>query len=118
MQALQLLHGSEQPTLRSGHVPDTLTALGELELLPEPTVHALRKAYLWLRRAEHALQLAEEQQTSRVPRERGAQIALARRMGYDDASGDEARSRFLDDWTSVRTEVRAHFDRLLLQDAE
>ena len=92
--------------------------LGELELLAEPTVHALRKAYLWLRRAEHALQLAEEQQTSRVPRERGAQIALARRMGHDDASGDTARSRLLDDWSAVRTEVRGHFDRLLLRDPE
>lgn len=114
VQAFQLLHGGRKPDLRGGNVLAALDALGALGLLPEATVHALRAAYLWLRRAEHALQLAEEQQTSRVPRDAPAQLALARRMGYTAASREAARNEFLDDWTAVRTEVRSHFDALVL----
>jgi glutamate-ammonia-ligase adenylyltransferase len=94
-----------------------LDVLGQLGLLPEATASALRDAYTWLRRAEHALQLAEEQQTARVPTARAAQTALARRIGYVDAEGDAARARLLDDWTAVRSEVRAHFDALVLSEA-
>jgi glutamine synthetase adenylyltransferase len=67
-----------------------------------------------LRRAEHALQLPEEQQTAKMPRERAAQLALARRMGYADPDAQTAQARLLEDWTAVRTEVRAHFEALVL----
>jgi glutamine synthetase adenylyltransferase len=77
--------------------------------------HALSDAYLWLRRAEHALQLVEERQTARFPRDRGAQVALARRMGYTEPSGARACDRMLDDWTNVRTEVRSRFAALVLE---
>jgi glutamate-ammonia-ligase adenylyltransferase len=113
-QAFQLLHGGREPSLRSGNVLDTLAALASLGLLPEAAACALRDAYVWLRRAEHALQLAEEQQVSRVPRAPAARTALARRMGYRDASADLARTRMLDDWTAVRSAVRSHFDALVL----
>ena len=115
VQALQLFHGGRQPELRTGHV---LVALGELErlrLLPESATHALQDAYLWLRRAEHRLQLVQERQTHRLPRDPAAQGALARRMGYGDAELAVARNRMLDDWPRVRSEVRAHFDALVLE---
>jgi glutamate-ammonia-ligase adenylyltransferase len=118
VQAFQLLHGGREPALRSGNVLDTLAELSRLALLPEASALALRDAYLWLRRAEHALQLAEEQQVSRVPRAPAARSALARRMGYREASAELARSRMLDDWTAVRSSVRSHFDALVLGRAE
>ena len=90
--------------------------LGELGMLPPASVESLHDAYLWLRRAEHALQLAEEQQTDRVPRAPAAQTELARRMGYRSGSGHEVRNAFLEDWTRVRAEVRGHFDALVLGD--
>jgi glutamate-ammonia-ligase adenylyltransferase len=117
VQALQLFHGGRVPQLRTGNVHAALDVLGRLGLLPEATTSALRDAYTWLRRAEHALQLAEEQQTARFPADRAAQTALARRIGYADAEGDAARARLLDDWTAVRSEVRAHFDALVLSEA-
>ncbi len=118
VQALQLFHGGREPRLRTGNVLAALDVLGQLRLLPVATAAALRDAYTWLRRAEHALQLAEEQQTARVPPERAAQIALARRIGYADPEADAARARLLDDWTAVRSEVRAHFDDLVLSEAK
>lgn len=60
----------------------------------------------------------EEQQTSLFPRDRPGQLALARRLGYADAAGDEARDRLLEDWTAVRNEVRTHFDALVFREGE
>jgi glutamate-ammonia-ligase adenylyltransferase len=114
VQSFQLFFGGSQHALRTGNVLDGLAALGRLHLLPEETAASLANAYSWLRRAEHALQLAEEQQTQRMPRDRPGQIALARRMGYADPEALSAQGRLLDEWTAVRTEVRAHFDALVL----
>jgi len=114
VQSLQLFYGGGEQSLRTGNVLDGLSAIEGLGLLPPETVAALSNAYTWLRRAEHALQLAEEQQISRLPRERPQQLALARRMGYADPDAQAALSRLLEDWTAVRTEVRAHFEALVL----
>jgi glutamate-ammonia-ligase adenylyltransferase len=116
VQSLQLFYGGGEVSLRTGNVLDGLAAIQALGLLPPETVLALTNAYTWLRRAEHALQLAEEQQVSRLPRERPAQLALARRMGYADPDGEDARARLLEDWTAVRTQVRSHFDALVLSE--
>jgi glutamate-ammonia-ligase adenylyltransferase len=113
VQALQLFVGGREPRVRTGNVLDGLDALAATEALPAGTAGALSDAYLWLRRAEHALQLDEERQTHALPRDARAQRALARRMGYGDADVESARSRLLDAWTAVRTEVRAHFEALL-----
>ncbi len=117
-QAFQLLFGGRHPELRTGHVLSALEALEALErlrLLPEAVTTALSDAYLWLRRAEHCVQLVEERQTQRFPRDPVQQLGLARRMGYDDEQGARARDRLLDDWTHVRATVREHFNALILE---
>jgi glutamate-ammonia-ligase adenylyltransferase len=118
VQSLQLFFGGRDLALRTGNVLEALSALAGLGHLPEATASALVAAYTWLRRAEHALQLAEEQQTARFPHERPAQIALARRMGYPEPEADSVRAALLEDWTASRGEVRAHFDALVLRGAE
>jgi glutamate-ammonia-ligase adenylyltransferase len=113
VQALQLLVGGREPSVRTGNVLDALDALGACEILPEATRAGLSEAYAWLRRAEHAVQLAEERQDHSLPRDAAAQRAQARRMGYAEPDAEAARARMLDDWTAVRGEVRAHFEALL-----
>ncbi len=115
IQALQLFHGGRQPGLRTGNVLEALRALERLRILPESVTDPLRDAYLWLRRAEHCLQLVEERQTHRFPRDPTGQGTLARRMGYTDVERSAARDRMLDDWTRVRSEVREHFQALVLE---
>jgi glutamate-ammonia-ligase adenylyltransferase len=114
VQSFQLFYGGREPGLRTGNVLEALAMLGRLGLLPDAAVASLVDCYIWLRRAEHALQLEEERQTASFPREAAAQIGLARRLGYDDAEGEGARERLLDDWTSVRGATRAHFEALVL----
>jgi [glutamine synthetase] adenylyltransferase / [glutamine synthetase]-adenylyl-L-tyrosine phosphorylase len=112
-QALQLFTGGREHSVRTGNVLEALEALAGVGALSGRTAASLAGAYLWLRRAEHALQLDEERQTHAFPREAGAQRALARRMGYAEDDAEAARSRLLGDWASVRGEVRSHFDELL-----
>jgi glutamate-ammonia-ligase adenylyltransferase len=114
VQAFQLLWGGRTPEIRTGNTLDGLTALSRQGLLPEPAAAALSDAYLWLRRAEHAQQLVEERQTAKFPRDSPSQLALARRMGYDEAPAEDARTHLLDDWTAVRSQVRTHFEALVL----
>jgi glutamate-ammonia-ligase adenylyltransferase len=118
VQALQLIRGGREPALRTGNVLDALAALGQSGALAEAIVESLIEAYRWLRRAEHALQMAEERQTQRFPRDARGQLELARRMGYHDGDARVARDRLLDDWTNVRAEVRRHFESLLLGTTE
>ena len=112
-QALQLFLGGRDPSVRTGNVLDAIDALVRAGALPEATADALTRGYLWLRRAEHAVQLDEERQSHAFPRDPRAQGALARRMGYRDDAIDRARDRLLADWSAVRSEVRAHFEALL-----
>jgi glutamate-ammonia-ligase adenylyltransferase len=115
VQAIQLFAGGREPSLQTGNVLEALGALERLRLLPRPVTASLAQAYLWLRRAEHAVQMVEERQTAAFPREPAAQIALARRMGYRDAEGERARQRLLADGARVRAEVRQHFEALVLE---
>jgi len=115
VQALQLFLGGRTPEIRTGNTLDGLDALARTKLLPEATAAELTTAYLWLRRAEHAQQLVEEQQTAKFPRRPRAQLGLARRMGYDEPSGDDARAHLIDDWSRYRAHVRTHFDALVLR---
>lgn len=114
VQALQLFHGGRHPAIRTGNVLEALARLVRDGLLPEAAGEDLQRAYGWLRRAEHAIQMVEERQTQRFPREAEDQIALARRMGYDDLEGERARAHLLGDWAACRGVVRLHFDALVL----
>src|SRR5437660_11015206 len=83
-----------------------LRALRELDLLPTDEVLALDKAYRFLRRVEHRLQIEAEQQTHTVPQERVALRRLALSLRF---SSEE-------DFTSVLREhmraVRSIFQRV------
>ncbi len=118
VQALQLFHGGRHPAIRTGHVLRALRSLAREELLPGEVAEGLQTAYLWLRRAEHALQMVEERQTQRFPRDAAGQAMLARRMGYREEKATVARDRLLDDWTNTRAEVRGHFEALVLESGD
>jgi glutamate-ammonia-ligase adenylyltransferase len=116
VQALQLFYGGRMPELRTGNVLDALERLAREQLLPEASAQELAECYVWLRRAEHALQLEDERQTQQFPRKPDAQRALARRLQDLDPSAEAARNRMLDTWTRVKSSVRAHFEGLVLRE--
>ena len=82
VQALQLIHAGKRPSLR---VRGTLAALDALlfaGLITDDEHLDLWRAYCWLRRAEHVLQLEGGLQTQIVPDDDTARAVLARRLGY------------------------------------
>ena len=118
VQAFQLLFGGREASLRTGNVLRALAALERLGLLDGSITEELHDAYLWLRRAEHAVQLVEERQTQMFPRDTAAQVGLARRLGYPQIEAVHARDALLDDWTRVRARVRTHFENLVLESSD
>ncbi len=107
VQALQLIHGAHHPFLQESSTFKALRALRQLDLLPPDEVLALEKAYRFLRRVEHRLQIEAEQQTHTVPQERVALRRLALSLRF---SSEE-------DFTSVLREnmraVRSIFQRVI-----
>lgn len=117
VQALQLFIGGREPELRTGNVFEALGGLETARALSAPAVSDLASSYEWLRRAEHALQLDEERQLHRLPADETAQLKLARRMGYHEFSGQDARRRLLSDLAESQATVSRHFEALVLREA-
>ncbi len=89
--ALQLLHGGreEGKALRERAVLPALDRLLFAGVVPVRDRDALADAYLFLRRAEHRVQMVDGAQTHRLPAD-GERLGLARAMGYADEGAFEA----------------------------
>lgn len=107
VQALQLLHGARYAFLQDTSTLKTLPHLAELDLLRRDDALALNKAYHFLRRVEHRLQIEAEQQTHTVPQEPEALLRLSRSLGFESA---ETFTNVLRDHMQ---QVRAVFERVI-----
>jgi [glutamine synthetase] adenylyltransferase / [glutamine synthetase]-adenylyl-L-tyrosine phosphorylase len=86
VQTLQLVWGGKEPSLR---VRGTLTALERLRLrgfVSDREAHDIARAYVLLRRAEHAVQWGTGIQTHLLPTDERDRERLARVLGYPDAT--------------------------------
>jgi glutamate-ammonia-ligase adenylyltransferase len=88
--ALQLLHGGRDETrsLRERAVLPALERLLFAGVVPAKDRDALADAYLFLRRAEHRVQMVDGAQTHRLPPP-GERLPLARAMGYETEAAFE-----------------------------
>jgi glutamate-ammonia-ligase adenylyltransferase len=98
VQAFQMIHAPRIPEILDGNTLRSLGMLEEMGILSPGLVADLREDYLFLRRVEHALQLAEDRQTHRLPEDAYAGAVLARRMAWFDRGafgsfGEELRQR-------------------------
>lgn len=107
VQALQLIHGAHHPFLQESSTFKALGALRRLDLLPPDEVLALDKAYRFLRRVEHRLQIEAEQQTHTIPQDRVALRRLALSLRF---SSEEDFARLLRE--NMRA-VRSIFQRVI-----
>ncbi len=112
VQLLQLVHGHNDPDLRS---PTTLEVLGELAdagYIDRADATALAEAYRFLRTLEHRLQLEEEQQVHTVPVDPEALDRLARVMGFRDAVAGTATRQLEQLLLSHQLAVRSIHERV------
>src|SRR6266568_4568418 len=107
VQALQLIHGARHAFLQEASTLKALRGLRQLDLLPREEVLTLDKAYRFLRRVEHRLQIEAEQQTHTVPREPEAlrQLALSLRFSTGE--------RFTVALQEKMRSVRSIFERVI-----
>lgn len=82
VQALQIVRGGREPSLRVRGTLSALDAVAERGLLPTAGAVALRDAYVFLRNVEHRLQYRDDQQTQTLPSAGIDRDALAAATGF------------------------------------
>jgi len=110
--ALQILHAGKDPSLRERGFLPALEKLRFAGLLSASDRDALHDAYVFLRRAEHRVQMVAERQTHELPEDPAELARLARRMGFAPPD-DRARDRFVAELARHRGEIRSRFADLL-----
>src|SRR6266511_2341183 len=109
-QFLQLAHGHEHPSVRTGSTPVALRNLRQAGLLREPEFEALAEGYDFLSRVELRLRIVHDFAIDHLPEEGSALRQLSRRLGY---AGPDPGSRFLAEYTRVTRAVRQAFDAVV-----
>jgi glutamine synthetase adenylyltransferase len=89
VQALQLMLGGRLPRLRTPTTLDALQRLKHARILAPDEARALQNAYIFLRTAEHRLQLQFGHQTHLLPTDPKARARLAKLMGFADPDAFE-----------------------------
>jgi glutamate-ammonia-ligase adenylyltransferase len=102
-QGLQLVHAPGRPELLEAGTLAALAALSAAGVLDPARARQLSAHYLFLRRVEHFLQIYEDRQTHRLPRDPAQLAALARLMHGSAATTEQ----FLEELARRREEVQA-----------
>ncbi len=98
-QAFQLIRGGRSIDLQERRIQVVLRLLGDRGLLPAYAVEKLLTAYEFLRRTENRLQMIDDQQIHKLPKQAVHRDRLAFAMGFAD-------------WTSYKAELDAHRQRV------
>ena len=102
-QTQQLIAGGRQRDMRTRRTLDALGKLVEREWIKEEVRADLERAYLFLRRLEHRVQMVADEQTHELPEDPHALEALARFSGYGDLE------RFTKDVSDTLAGVQRHY---------
>src|SRR3984885_3725922 len=106
VQTQQLIFGGRRPQMRGSRTLDMLQQLCADKWISAEAVDDLTRAYAFLRRIEHRLQMVADEQTQRLPFEQGALKRFAKFCGYARLDS------FVDDLTPHLTQVERHYARL------
>lgn len=90
-QTQQLILGGKNPDLRAPATLDALSALNSAGQITDEALARLSKAYRYLRKVEHRLQMINDEQTHRIPRDEAGVERLAAFLGEKSAASFEKR---------------------------
>lgn len=107
-QTQQLIWGGREPTARSSRTIEAIRHLVGIGLVDESAADELDKAYEFLRRVEHRLQMQRDEQTQVLPDEDDGIAHLAAFCGY--AKADDFRKDLLNHLETVQGHYGALFD--------
>lgn len=86
VQLLQLIRAGREPELRTPRLLDALAAAEQLGHFDADTAARLRRAYLFLRRAENRVQMLRDEQTHSLPDDALARARIAATLGFADSA--------------------------------
>jgi glutamate-ammonia-ligase adenylyltransferase len=105
-------HGFEHPAIRRTHTLDALEALAGEKLLESSVATALAEAYVFLTSVKNAIELEQRLPAGALPATPEGQLALARRLGYEE----QARRLFLQDYRRITHRARRAMERVFYGD--
>ncbi len=106
IQTQQMILGGRDPALRGAGTGAMLERLAEKNWISRRAAKDMHEAYRFLRRVEHRLQMAADEQTHRLPKSAKGFERLARFMNY------RAAQPFRDDLAGHLAAVRSHSAQL------
>jgi glutamate-ammonia-ligase adenylyltransferase len=112
VQLLQLVHGRQDPSIRSRSTLEALEQLATGGYVSTSDARALDTAYTWLRTVEHRLQLVDEHQTHTLPTDPEALTHLARVLGFRDRTEQPALDAFVIEHQQQQAVVRSIHEKL------
>jgi [glutamine synthetase] adenylyltransferase / [glutamine synthetase]-adenylyl-L-tyrosine phosphorylase len=110
----QLRHGSAHPPVRRRHTLEALEALARERLLEDGVALALGEASVFLNEVKNALEVDRRVPAEALPPSPEAQLALARRLGYEEFP----RASFLEDYRRITRRARRAMERVFYGDEE
>jgi [glutamine synthetase] adenylyltransferase / [glutamine synthetase]-adenylyl-L-tyrosine phosphorylase len=110
----QLRHGGEHLEVRKRNTLEALEALARERLVEDSVSLALGEAYVFLNEVKNALEIDRRVHAEALPPSPEAQLALARRLGYEEFP----RAAFLEDYRRITRRARGAMDRVFYPDEE
>ena len=113
VQILQLVSAARHAELRTTNTLEVLESLRKLNFIGQEEEQELRGAYLYLRRLENRLQMADEKQLHALPDDPAGRIRIARSLDVQGGSDDEILANFEQDLQANREIAEKYFEKIL-----
>ena len=112
VQTLQLIYGTQYPTVRAQNTLDAIAQLSEIGVITTSDKEHLVRDYEFLRRVENSLRIVHDRPLDALPDQTAELDKLAKRVGYLDQA-QSATEQFLKDYQEITEDTRKLFNRLL-----
>ena len=113
VQILQLVSAAKHAELRTTNTLTVLESLRKLNFIGREEELEIRTAYLFLRRLENRLQMADEKQVHALPDDAAGRIRVARSLNMEGLSDDEILASFEQCLNANRNIAENYFEKIL-----
>lgn len=114
VQTLQLIHGTQNKSIRESNTLIAIDRLFEIGVLTETQRKGLSESYQYLRSVENALRIVHDRALDALPTNRTELLQLARRLGYEETEDTSIVETFLQDYGKWTEKTRTLFNEILL----
>ena len=113
VQILQLVSAAKHAELRTTNTLEVLASLRKLNFIGDREEQEIRTAYLFLRRLENRLQMADEKQVHALPDDAGGRIRVARSLNTEGRTDEEILAGFERRLDAHRNIAEKYFEKIL-----